>query len=187
MRIVLSLQKISKFRHFIYLYTMKKMLSIDLGVKTGLVLFNENGEIIWYRSRNFGNKSRLNRAINSMMKDIDNLEHIVIEGGGDLLRAWQKEASRLSLKIIVIQAETWRRELLPAKVQKNTALAKAAALKTAAHIIKETTGSNPKSLTDDAAEALLSGYWALKEIGWRYDKNFFPHAEKQGFTTKETM
>ncbi len=154
---------------------MKTLLSVDLGVKTGIAYLSENGEILWYRSHNFGNKSRLSKAIYSLIKETEGLEYLVIEGGGNLATPWIKEANRLSIKIIQIQAETWRKELLPKKNQSNTLRSKSNAVVLASEIIKKSTGASPKSLNDDAAEAILSGYWALKNVGWQYAREFFPH------------
>ena len=55
---------------------MDKLLSIDLGVKTGLSLFTKNGNLIWYRSQNFGNRSRLKKAIFFLLREIEDLKFI---------------------------------------------------------------------------------------------------------------
>lgn len=155
---------------------MNRLLSVDLGVKTGIALLNENGEIEFCRSQNFGTKARLNKAIHALLNDLNGLSYLVIEGGGDLLKVWKKEAERMSVVVIQIQAETWRRELLLLKDIHNSQIAKRKAIVLSSVIIKNQTGANPISLTDDAAEALLAGYWALKEVGWRYNKQFFIHS-----------
>ena len=61
---------------------MEHLLAVDLGVKTGMALYNAEGKIIWYRSRNYGNKQRLRTDIQNILDDIPSLVHVFLEGGG---------------------------------------------------------------------------------------------------------
>ncbi len=40
---------------------MAVLLAVDLGVKTGLALYGQDGRLLWYRSQNFGTAERLRR------------------------------------------------------------------------------------------------------------------------------
>ena len=145
---------------------MNKLLAVDLGIKTGLALFNRNCKLEWFRSKNFGNKAQLGRAVFNLLKEIDNLEYLVVEGGGQLFYIWEKEARRRGLEVIQIQANTWRKELLLVREQRTGQQAKSFAIKLAIEIINQRAEKKHISLNDDAAEAILSGYWALKEVKW---------------------
>ncbi len=145
---------------------MNKLLAVDLGIKTGLALFNKNCKLEWFRSKNFGNKAQLGRAVFNLLKEIDNLEYLVVEGGGQLFYIWEKEAIRRGIKVIQIQANTWRKELLLMREQRTGQQAKGFAIKLAVEIIKQRAEKKHISINDDAAEAILSGYWALKEVKW---------------------
>ncbi len=148
---------------------MKNLLCIDLGVKTGLALYNQNCELVWYRSQNFGNKNRLSKAVYNLLKEIKNLEFLVIEGGGQLFTIWEKEAKKRNIRIIQVQANTWRKEILHKREQRTGQQAKRYAIQIAKEVIKHFSGKNSTSLNDDAAEAILCGYWALKEVNWLED------------------
>ena len=145
---------------------MKRLLAIDLGVKTGLALYNDQCHLEWYRSQNYGNKNRLQRAVYGILKDIDNLAFIVVEGGGHLFSIWKKEADRLGIESIQLQAFHWRKEILFDREQRSGISAKQHAQIHAIRVIEQLGTSKPKSLTDDTAEAILTGFWALKKLNW---------------------
>ena len=150
---------------------MNKLLAIDLGVKTGLALYNQDCKLEWYRSKNFGSKNSLNKALYSLLKTVENLEFLIIEGGGDLFTIWEKQAKKQGIKVIQIQAHVWRKELLLQREQRNGQQAKRYAIQIANEVIKHTSGKKATSLSDDAAEAILTGYWALSEVNWLNTSN----------------
>lgn len=47
---------------------MKSLLSVDLGLKTGLALYGEDGRLLWYRSHNLGATDRLRRAAHVILQ-----------------------------------------------------------------------------------------------------------------------
>lgn len=147
----------------------ERLLAIDLGVKTGLALFTNDCKLEWYRSQNYGSKNRLARAVNSILYEIPNLSMIVMEGGGTLHKIWEKEAGRISISCMQVQAGDWRRDLLFDREQRNGSMAKQHAIQLAKQVIKHCGANKATSLTDDAAEAILTGFWALKHIGWLGD------------------
>jgi len=69
---------------------MKTLLAVDLGLKTGLALFAEQGSLLWYRSHNFGTTERLKRAVPKLLDEIPELAALVIEGGGKLAVIWDR-------------------------------------------------------------------------------------------------
>jgi len=46
---------------------MSVLLAVDIGVKTGLALYGQDGRLLWYRSQNFGSTERLRRGIRGVL------------------------------------------------------------------------------------------------------------------------
>ncbi len=145
---------------------MNRLLAIDLGVRTGLALFNSDCKLEWYRSQNYGNKERLSRDVYSILKNIPELRLIIIEGGGPLFKIWKKEAIRLDIELRQVQAHEWRKDMLYKREQRNKKMAKQHAIQYASKVIEKLSATKPVSLTDDVAEAILTGYWVLKKEDW---------------------
>lgn len=144
----------------------RSLLAVDLGLKTGLALFADDGKLIWYRSHNFGTAERLKRAVPAILNTIEGLAAIVIEGGGNLARPWEKEAERRGVAVIKLGAEQWRQTFLYARQQRSGPDAKRHAGDLARKVIKWAEASNPTSLRHDAAEAIMIGLWGLIQMGW---------------------
>lgn len=143
------------------------LLAVDLGVKTGLALYRDDGKLLWYRSRNFGSASRLRKAVPSILAEQPTPTHVVMEGGGPLADIWFREASRRGISVQRIAAEKWRNDLFHARHHRGTVRAKQSADALARQIIESSeTASNPTSLRHDAAEAILIGHWAVRQLGW---------------------
>ena len=144
----------------------RTLLAVDLGLKTGLACYGSDGLLKWYRSRNFGTRSRLKRAAYSVLNEAGPVDTLVIEGGGDLAPAWMKEAERRDVRAVQIGAERWRRDLLLSREQRSGADAKKHAMDAAYEVIDWSGLSRPHSLTHDAAEAILIGLWGVRRRGW---------------------
>lgn len=142
------------------------LLAIDLGLKTGLACFDKDGRLCWYRSQNFGSRTRLRKAASSILKDATTIEVLAIEGGGDIAVPWIHEAERRGLQILQVQAHAWRKHLLLERHQRNGPDAKKYADKLARRVIEWSGAKNPTSLRHDAAEAICTGLWAVHELGW---------------------
>lgn len=138
-----------------------KLLSVDCGLKTGLALFTLDGQLLWYRSQNFGSRQRLKKAAYALLKEIDELAHLVIEGGGTLADVWVHEGKRRGLQVKQISAEHWRKDLLLPRQQRTGKKAKQVADELAREVIQRAGSAKPTSLRHDAAEAILVGWWAL--------------------------
>ena len=142
------------------------LLSVDLGVRTGFALFDNECRLHWYRSQNFGNRSRLKKNAFNMLRDIEGLVWLIVEGGGDLAGFWRREAERRKIEVIEVSAETWRRVLLYPREQKKGVIAKQSAEERAREVIEWLGLPRPTSLRHDAAEAILIGLWGLKKVSW---------------------
>jgi hypothetical protein len=145
---------------------MQTLLAVDLGVRTGLALFGDDGRLLRYRSQNFGSAARLKRALPALLDGERGLAWLVIEGGGPLADAWEREAARRRIAVRRIGAEEWRRALLYPREQRSGTQAKSTADGLARRIVDWSGAPRPTSLRHDAAEAILIGFWGVLEAGW---------------------
>jgi hypothetical protein len=145
---------------------MSSLLAIDLGLRTGLALYGQDGRLRWYRSHNFGATARLRKGVPSIMGEIPDLTWLVIEGGGTLAVPWEREAERRGLDVRQISAEVWRQTLLYDREQRSGAQAKNVADELARRVITWSEAAQPTALRHDAAEAILIGLWGVLDIGW---------------------
>jgi hypothetical protein len=145
---------------------MDALLAVDLGLKTGLALFGQDGRLRWYRSHNFGTTTRLRRGVYGLLTTIPHLAWLVLEGGGPLADIWMREAERHSVRVRQIRAEAWRQQFLYPRQQRTGAQAKSSAEELARRVIVWSQARRPTSLRDDAAEAILIGLWGTLEVGW---------------------
>jgi hypothetical protein len=145
---------------------MPSLLAVDLGLKTGLALFEDTGKLLWYRSHNFGTTERLKRGVPGILEGIDDLAALVIEGGGNLATVWEKEAHRRGIVLHKIGAEEWRKLFLYSREQRTGVESKKHAGEVARKVIAWAEASRPTSLRHDAAEAIMIGLWGLLHLGW---------------------
>lgn len=142
------------------------MLSVDLGLKTGLALYGNNGRLIKYRSQNYASHKKLKTAVFGIFNETEPVSVLVLEGGGQLADIWIKEANRRQTRYYQISAETWRKKFLYQREQRQGSQAKKNAVALAGKVIEWSGAKRPTSLRHDAAEAILAGLWGVLEIGW---------------------
>lgn len=145
---------------------MSSLLAVDVGLKTGLALYDRDGRLIWYRSHNFGTIARLKRAVRNLFNNIPDLTCLVVEGGGSLADIWVNEARRRHLWAHQISAEEWRHQFLYLREQRTGPLAKQRADGFARRVIEWSDAPRPTSLRHDTAEAIMIGLWGVLAIGW---------------------
>ncbi|HPC74592.1 MAG TPA: hypothetical protein P5551_00850 [Syntrophales bacterium] len=145
---------------------MGALLAVDLGLTTGLALYDRCGKLRWYRSQNYGNMTRLRRAIHGLVESIPDLELVLIEGGGDIADLWEREASRRGVTVRRVSAETWRRLILYPREQRSGTEAKNRSKDLARKIIEWSGIRLLKSLRHHTAEAILIGLWGALQLGW---------------------
>jgi hypothetical protein len=144
---------------------MGSLLAVDLGLRTGLALFGDDGRLRWYRSQNFGTATRLRRAVHGVLRDLPEVRWLVLEGGGNLAEIWTREAERVGIEVVRIAAERWREQLLYTREQRTGAQAKHHAGELARRVIDWSAAPRPTSLRHDAAEAVLAGLWGALHVG----------------------
>ncbi len=145
---------------------MGSLLAVDVGLKTGLALYSDDGRLSWYRSKNYGATSRLKRDVSNILHNVSDIQLLVIEGGGVLAMIWEHEAVRREIPFRQINAEQWRQKLLYPREQMSGLQAKHHAQDRARQIIIWSGLPRPTSLRHDAAEAILIGMWAALEMEW---------------------
>lgn len=148
---------------------MTSLLSVDLGLRTGLALYGRDGRLIWYRSQNYSSIKRLKAAVYGILNGNPNISILVIEGGGNLAEIWIKEAERHNIALYQINAESWRQAFLYKREQRSGKQAKKYAGILAKKVIEWSRTKRPTSLRHDTAEAILAGLWGVLKIGWLTD------------------
>jgi len=142
------------------------LLAVDLGLRTGLALYGQDGRLIWYRSRNFGTATRLGRGVHELLGGLPELAWLVLEGGGRLAGTWEREAERRGIRMLRTSAEEWRAKLLLPRERRSGLRAKRFAGDLARQVIAWSGARRPTSLRHDAAEAILVGLWGVLAVGW---------------------
>jgi hypothetical protein len=145
---------------------LAELLAVDVGLRTGLALFRDDGRLVWYRSQHYANRASLKRAIRGLLDGLPCLTEVVLEGGGPLAETWSRAAGRRGVRIHVVSAESWRADLLLYTQCSDRSRAKKAPLNYAHRVIVQLSSSGPTSLRHDAAEAILIGFWAARKAGW---------------------
>jgi hypothetical protein len=145
---------------------MPSLLAVDLGLRTGLALYGDDGRLRWVRSSNTGSRARLKKAAAALLREPGDVAWLVLEGGGELAEVWRKEAERMGVGVHVISAEVWRRDLLLAREQRSGEVAKQKADRLARAVIEWSGVRGLTSLRHDAAEAVLVGLWGVRRVGW---------------------
>ncbi len=142
------------------------LLAVDLGLRTGLALYGQDGRLAWYRSHNFGSRERLRRGAHGLLLAEPDLTRLVLEGGGPIADVWAREGARRGLAVRVIDAAVWREPLLLPRERTTGALAKRHAGELARRVIAWSGLPGPTALRHDAAEAVLAGLWGVLDAGW---------------------
>ncbi|MGI8545965.1 MAG: hypothetical protein ACR2M1_01320 [Gemmatimonadaceae bacterium] len=145
---------------------MAALLAVDVGLRTGLALFGDDGRLRWYRSHNMDSPNRLKRALPSLIGDGTSVTHVVAEGGGTLARLWERECVRQGVDFVRVSAEDWRAELLYPREQRSGTGAKRTADGLARRVIDWSGAPRATSLRHDAAEAILIGVWGAVMLDW---------------------
>ncbi|MGD8450935.1 MAG: hypothetical protein PVJ57_03880 [Phycisphaerae bacterium] len=145
---------------------MHVLLAVDVGLRTGLAWYGQDGRLRAYRSRNFGNSVRLRRAARQLLDEFPGLVRLVVEGGGPLAEIWAHEAQRRQIGVWRVSAEQWRQVLLYPREQRGGRQAKETAGRLARQVIAWSGAPRATALRHDAAEAILIGLWGALAAGW---------------------
>jgi hypothetical protein len=151
---------------------MRSLLAVDLGLRTGLCLFNDAGMLLRYDDRQFASVDDLEQGAAAILSDWEaesasRISHVAIEGSDpDLLSAWSNAVG--DRRVLHVQPEHWRHDLLTPKECDSWKSSKEAS-RVAARSIIERFGSaelDRVDYTTDCAEALLLGAHVAQRLGW---------------------
>lgn len=145
---------------------METLLSVDMGLRTGLALFGRDGCLIWYRSQHYPSPKQLKSAVYGIFKANPEISRLLVEGGGDLAEIWINESRRRGISCCQINADTWRSAFLYPREQHTGPKAKSHAGTLARKVIDWSGAKRPTTLRHDAAEAILAGLWGVIDLGW---------------------
>lgn len=144
------------------------LIAVDVGLTCGLAWFDAFGSLLAVRAARFPSRGTLRRGALPVLRalrasagvDVDPSE-IVVEGDPRHARAWLRAGEQLGAWGRRIDAPVWRQALLrPADCHDGSA-AKAAALRLATPLVEAAGVHRSGALTDDVAEAVCIGLWAL--------------------------
>jgi hypothetical protein len=145
---------------------VSSLLAVDLGLKTGLALYGDDGRLRWYRSHHYGTRGQLRRGVWGMLEELSGLRWIVLEGGGPLAEIWKREADRRGIATLRISAEDWRSVLFKPGQHRDRDRSKSSAETLARRVIDWSAAPRPVALRHDTAEAILIGLWGVLRVGW---------------------
>ena len=94
------------------------------------------------------------------------INYLIIEGGGPLRKIWDSYLERKNIEVMHIMAENWRNDILFEREQRKGKQAKEKALHYAQKVIEKLSEKKSGPLNINAAEAILIGLWGMKELGW---------------------
>ncbi len=144
---------------------MGGLLGVDLGLRTGLALYDDMGRLAWYRSRHFGTTTQLRAGVYAILNELPGLGWLVLEGGNAYGDIWRREAMRREIQVLQIDAADWRARLLYPRQQKSGSAAKQHAGDLARQVIAWSGAARPTALRHDTAEAILIGLWGALAVG----------------------
>jgi hypothetical protein len=158
------------------------LMAVDLGLKSGVSLFNCQGELVRYEQFYFEKETLQKTAQNLIAtweQDVNieteeestslpsKVTHIAIEGAdGYMLRAWADAAPHQS--ILRVSPEEWRSDLLLAKESTSGANSKAAARLIARQVVQDfgVMEAHTGKFPTDVAEAVVMGLYVARKLGW---------------------
>lgn len=88
------------------------LLAVDVGLSTGIAVFDDQGQLSRYRSHHLPDKSAFRRWVAGILIEFPELKYVIVEGGGELAEIWQKAVARKKLRFLRIDAGRWRRTFL---------------------------------------------------------------------------
>lgn len=143
-----------------------RLVAVDLGLRTGVAVFDGHGALVSVTSRNLGTRTRLRAAATTVLRELGRVDVLVVEGDRTIAKAWVRPALARGAEVLEVTPERWRAALLHPRERRDGRSAKAAAVPLATTAVRELGGRAPTSLTHDAAEAVLVGVWGLTQVGW---------------------
>ena len=165
------------------------LLSVDLGLRSGFAVFDNEGKLTTAFGRHFESQSNIETSINQVLVDVTrnySITHYVLEGDNVLQQAWREAIAsftgtdRETVEIISVSPAEWRAQMLVKRETDSGSSAKAAARLIARQIMWRAglVDEYPTQPMDtDVAEAILIGYYTTRtKLNWvGNDKKMSPY------------
>lgn len=154
------------------------LVAVDLGLRTGVSLFNNQGELLRYEQFQFESEERLHDAAVQILDkwgtEASNSTHlwsitrIAIEGGSPLLVGSWVRAANGERVILQVKPDEWRADLLTSKEKIDGESAKAASRLIARQVVADygVMGPHVGKFQTDTAESILLGLHVSRRLGW---------------------
>lgn len=143
------------------------LLAVDLGLNTAWSVWDAEGHLCRFESRRFPNRTKLKSGVPTILRSLPEIEVIVAEGDSRLAKVWF--GFRKDWERELVQAQQWRPDVLHLRERRSGSAAKERATELATELIKSDRVGHAGKLNHDTAEAILLGYWAVLQRGWRMD------------------
>jgi hypothetical protein len=137
------------------------LLAVDLGLSTGIAVFDEKGDLCRARSHHLPDKSSFRRWVSAILREFPEIQYVIIEGGGDLAEIWKKALSKKNIRLKLINAGAWRQEFLLPREQRSGSQSKEVAIEMAKELIRNSPVKNKGPLRHDTAEAIMTGLYGV--------------------------
>ena len=159
--------------------TCSALLSVDLGLRSGFAIYDNEGTLTTAFGRRFESQSNIDASINEVLVDVTrnySITHYVLEGDNVLQKAWREAIAtfigteQTTVEIITVSPAEWRAQMLMKKEAESGSSAKAAARLIARQIMWRAglvDEYSTKPMDTDVAEAILIGYYATRtKLNW---------------------
>ena len=156
------------------------LVAVDLGLRTGLALYSDDGRLLEYEHAIFESEEGLQASCVKLMADWEakyqshgdksyHITHVAIEGADVALRSvWRSIVEDvLHCQMLLVKPEEWRSDLLLAKEQTSGEAAKEASRLIARQLVADYGGMlHEGKFPTDVAEAVLLGYHVSRRLAW---------------------
>jgi hypothetical protein len=166
--------------------TKQLLVAVDLGLRTGLALYSEEGRLLEYQNAIYGSAEELRVGCLALLAEWEakyqqavdeddevisyRISHVALEGADVALKALWRDMIHDHLNdahILLVKPEEWRADLLLSKEKASGEAAKEASRLIARQLVADYGGRLHKGkFPTDVAEAVLLGYHVSRRLGW---------------------
>eukprot|EP00977_Amphora_coffeiformis_P010427 scaffold2438_cov167-Amphora_coffeaeformis.AAC.3 len=156
------------------------LVAVDLGLRTGLALYSDDGRLLEYEQAVFETADELKANCLQLMADWEakyqgrdekscHITHVAVEGADASLRhVWRNIVEdHLHCELLLVKPEEWRADLLLSKEKASGEAAKEASRLIARQLVADYGGRlHAGKFSTDVAESILLGYHVSRRLEW---------------------
>jgi hypothetical protein len=160
------------------------LLSVDLGLRTGLSLFNDAGQLVRYEQFQFDSVGELQRRAATLIEEWEQntadgnpgsaqskVTHVAVEGGDPPLADAWRQAVNGQRALLFVKPDEWRIDLLTSEEMQSGESSKTASRLIARQVVSDYGVSlendfNDDNFQTDMAESILLGLHVARRLGW---------------------